>query len=86
MVMNARIGARRSHILIPGEVWVTTTIVGIQMGSPDLGATKLQDLQDGATVRSGNVIIVTKVFKQEQEMSHRGAGKLDYFLTNKSSF
>ena len=65
MVMNARIGARRSHILIPGEVLVTTTFVGIQMGSPDLGATKLQDLQDGATVRSGSVIIVTKVFKQE---------------------
>ena len=65
MVMNARIGVCRSHILIPGKVLVTITIVGIQMGSPDLGATKLQDLQDGATVRSGSVIIVTKVFKQE---------------------
>ena len=48
MEMNARIGARTSHISTPGKVLETTTIVEIQMGSQDHGATKLPDLQNGA--------------------------------------
>ena len=65
MVEDARNGASRSQIIMTGEVLETTTIVGIQMGSPDLGATELPDLKDGAIAISDHVIAVTTVFKKK---------------------